>query len=576
MTRCTRSLAVPFLTLLTTILAACAPAASPPAPGSRGPEPQAGAPSRTLAVAIRVEPPTVATRPLQTAGIGLYLPSRMFNATIGLLDKDGRSLPYVVEALPQLNSESWRLFPDGRMETTYRLKPNVTWHDGTPLSPEDFVFVWRVYSRRDLGHAGAAPFRFIEEVAARDPRTLVIRWRQPYPDVAFTGGLNLDFPLLPRHILADSFLPDQLDQFTAHPFWTREYVGLGPYRMSQWEPGAFIEGVAFDGHVLGRAKIAKVRLDFASDPRTVLARILAGEVQLTDGTSAGLAEVAVLKQDWIAQGKGETIVHPNQWRAAHFQNRPELARPQALLNRTVRKALAHALDRSTLNEALYYGLGIVTDSVIAPSSIWGPAAERGAVKYPYDLRRTEELMQRAGFQKGPDGTYTSSSEGRLSWVTQTNSGEDNESEMSVLASSWRQAGFDVREGVLSRAEASDPEKRSTFPATFSNSQNCCASALLGFISANIGTAETHWSGSNRSGWSNPEYDRLADAFSQALEPREREQQVTTMVQLLTDDMQSISLMIRGQPWVYVSELKGIALVPPEGNMSWNLHEWELR
>lgn len=566
--------ALPLFAVLSTVLASCAPAAAPSA-GSRTDQPEVRATSRTITVAIRTEPPSVATRPLQTAGIGLYLPSRMFNANMAFLDNNGKVQPYLAVELPRLNTESWQLFPDGRMETTYRLKAN-TWHDRTAFSANDFVFAWRVYSTPALGHARAAPFREIEDVLAPDSSTVLVRWRQPYPDVSFTGGLNVEFPPLPRHILEESFQVDQLEGFANHPFWTRDFVGLGPYRMSQWEPGAFIEAAAFDGHVLGRPRIERVKLDFASDPRTALARILAGDVQMTDGTSAGLAEVDVLKRDWIAQGKGDVIIHPNQWRAAHFQGRPDIATPKALLNRTVRKALAHAVDQVLLNDSLYFGLAMPADSPVPPSSIWGPAADRGAVKYPYDPRRTEELMHQAGFQKGADGVYASPTEGRLAWVTQTNAGQDNESEMSVLASGWRQAGFEVQESVLSVTEARDPEKRSTFPATFSNSQNCCGSALQGFTTANISTAETRWTGNNRSGWSNLEYDRLADAFSRTLQFNEQEQQVSQMVRLLSDDMQSISLLIRGQPWIYVAGLRGITLAPPEGNMSWNIHEWELR
>jgi ABC-type transport system substrate-binding protein len=308
----------------------------------------------------------------------------------------------------------------------------------------------------------------------------------------------------------------------------------------------------------------------------VLTRILAGDVQLTDGTSIGLPEVDVLKREWVAQGKGDVLIHPNQWRAVNFQQRPDFVSPRALRNPTIRKAIASAVDKVALNEALYYGLGVPTDSLIAPNSIWGRAAEQGAVKYPYDLQRTEQLMAQAGYQKGSDGVYTSPSEGRLAWTTQTNAGSDNESEMSVLASGWRQAGFDVQESFLSASEARNPEKRSTFAATFTNSQNCCGSALLGFTTANIGTAETRWAGANRSGWANAEYDRLIDTFSRALQVDEQRRLVSQMVHLLTDDVQSVSLLIRGQPWAYVAQLKGITLVPPEGNMSWNMYEWELQ
>ncbi|HZT08120.1 MAG TPA: ABC transporter substrate-binding protein [Chloroflexota bacterium] len=558
------------------VLVACAPSTAPGTSGSGASQPPAAPSGRTLVVAIRVEPPTITTRPLQTAGIGLYLPSRMFNASIGLLDGDGKVRPYLVDALPQLNSDNWQLSPDGTMTTTYRFKPNVVWQDGAALDADDFVFAWNVYSTKEFGQSGASPFRSIRDVVAQDSRTLVIHWKEPYPDVSFTDGLNTEFPPLPRHILEDSFRSGAMDAFVADPFWTREYVGLGPYRLTQWEPGAYIEAEAFDRHILGKPKIGKIRLDFSSDERAVLSRILAGEVLMTDGTSMGLPEVQVLKQDWIPQGKGNVVIHPNQWRAVHFQNRADIAQPQALLNRTVRKALAHTVDKNALNDALYYGLATPTDSLVAPQSIWGPAAEKGAVKYPYDLKQTDQLMQQAGFRKGPDGVYASPTDGRLSWLTETNAGSDNESEMSILAAGWRQAGFDVQENVLSASEARNPEKRATFPATFSNSQNCCGSALLGFTSANIGTQDTRWAGANRSGWSNADFDRLASAFAQTLDFQEREAQVTSMVHVMTDDMQSISLLIRGQPWVYVSELKGIAIAPPEGNISWNIHEWELR
>jgi ABC-type transport system substrate-binding protein len=41
------------------------------------------------------------------------------------------------------------------METRYRLRPGLTWHDRTPLSSEDFVFAWRVYATPALGRPGS-------------------------------------------------------------------------------------------------------------------------------------------------------------------------------------------------------------------------------------------------------------------------------------------------------------------------------------------------------------------------------------------------------------------------------------
>jgi ABC-type transport system substrate-binding protein len=209
-------------------------------------------------------------------------------------------------------------------------------------------------------------------------------------------------------------------------------------------------------------------------------------------------------------------------------------------------------------------------------SVWGEAAQRGAVAYPYDLRRSEQLMADAGFSRGADGLYGSPGGGRLTFEVKTNAASDNESEVSILASSWRQGGFDSHEAVLPAAQAQNPELRATFSGVFTNSQNCCESALLGLTTAAIPTADNRWTGGNRSGWSNAEFDRLVAVFSQTLDRAQRDAQMTQMTQILTNDVQSISLFIRAQPWVYVAELHGLSIAPPEGNMSWNMHQWELR
>ena len=40
----------------------------------------------------------------------------------------------------------------------------MTWHDGAPLTAEDFAFAWRVYRDPDFGYADSAPLAQIEEV----------------------------------------------------------------------------------------------------------------------------------------------------------------------------------------------------------------------------------------------------------------------------------------------------------------------------------------------------------------------------------------------------------------------------
>ena len=68
------------------------------------------------------------------------------------------------------------------------------------------------------------------------------------------------FGALPRHILEQPYLQGNFEAFANHPFWTDEYVGLGPYRLDHWERGQEIGAIAFDQFVLGRPKIDRLRI----------------------------------------------------------------------------------------------------------------------------------------------------------------------------------------------------------------------------------------------------------------------------------------------------------------------------
>ena len=118
---------------------------------------------------------------------------------LSYVDEKGRPVPHLVEALPQLGTDSWKLLPDGRMETTYRLKPNVSWHDGQPLTADDFVFAWRVYTTPGVSEPAEMPWPAIDEVRAPDPRTLVIAWNRHYADADTLTLRSREFPPLPRH-----------------------------------------------------------------------------------------------------------------------------------------------------------------------------------------------------------------------------------------------------------------------------------------------------------------------------------------------------------------------------------------
>src|SRR5436190_14452961 len=143
---------VPLVSLV--LLAACAPAPSSQGGGSVGQAPdQAAAPriNRTLVMAGRSETPSVSSRPLRVFGLTSTTVSRLFNAGFALRDGDGNFHPYLAESLPQLNTETWRVSPDAKMETTYRLKQGLVWQDGAPVTADDWGFAYAVFAHPGVG-----------------------------------------------------------------------------------------------------------------------------------------------------------------------------------------------------------------------------------------------------------------------------------------------------------------------------------------------------------------------------------------------------------------------------------------
>src|SRR5262245_28657748 len=132
------------LILFVGLIAACGtPAGSNPrSSGETSTQPQPVIESKPIRWADRTAPMDLADK--TPAGGMSDRTKRLFNAFLVLTDDQGAAHPYLAESLPQLNTPTWSVSADGRMQAIYRLRPNLTWHDGQPLTADDFLFAYQV------------------------------------------------------------------------------------------------------------------------------------------------------------------------------------------------------------------------------------------------------------------------------------------------------------------------------------------------------------------------------------------------------------------------------------------------
>ncbi len=570
--------------VLVLIAGACAPASAPTAssggPGAAVQQAPASPSGRTLVIIARSEMPSLASKPLQSFGFASGSGVRFFNAGLALKDDRGDARPYLADELPRLNSESWQVFQDGRMETQYHMRPNLVWHDGKPFSAEDFVFSWRLYSTPELGQAASQPISLMDEVTAPDPQTLVIRWKALYADAGVLEASGVSntpsFPPLPRHILEEPFRQANWDTFVALPFWSTEFVGLGPFKLDRWESGSFLEATAFDGHALGRPKIERIRLLFIPDFNTTFANMMAGEAHVTVDDSLAFQQAMILRREWGARNAGTVLLYPQYWRWTMIQQRPEYASPRALTDVRVRRALAYAVDKAALNEALFENEGIFGETAVPPSAPAFKEVDAAAVRYPYDLRRSEQVMSEGGYVRGADGVWLSPGGERLAPELTVLTSPQNETEMTLMANDWRKAGFDIKETVWPAALSRDAQLRNTHPGLSNTGGPSGEATVAQHNSAELPRPENRWTGVNRGGWTNARFDELAATFNATLDRPERARLLAEMVHILSDDVGVISLYFNLNVTAFVSGLVGPKIAVPESDIAWNVYEWELR
>ncbi|HEY3117837.1 MAG TPA: ABC transporter substrate-binding protein, partial [Chloroflexota bacterium] len=542
------------------VIAACTPGGA----ANQGAAKSAPAvPNRVLSIAVRTEGESLAAKALSNAGINI-IPSTPFNA--GLVYHDAADVPHaeLASELPQLNSDTWRVLPDGRMETTYRLKPNLAWHDGQPLTAEDFGFAFRVYSTPALGTAASStPINQIEQVVAVDVGTILMRWKSAFADA---GDLQAGkFQALPRHLLEEPFANLAPDAFAAHPFWTAQYVGLGPYRVTRWDRGVFLEAEAFDRFVRGRPRIDRIKVMAIPDPNVVLTNLLAGDVQATDSAALSFEQGWTLKKEWESQAAGTVEFNRGSIRRQENQFHPERANPAAILDIRVRRALAHTMDKQSISDALFQGLDAHADTLPNPALDYYSEIDRSLTKYPFDPTRSEQLMREAGYSRGTDGFFQSSTEGKLNFETEILSGSENEAVMSIMASTWRKAGFEITETVLPAAMVSDRELRAHFRTMFTSDTG----DLPALGTAGIPTPGNRWTGSNRGSWSNPTYDGIVARWEGNLDRAERNGLMVDLARIYSEDLPSTPIYYRVTATPHHACLTG----PSDGVADLHLWQW---
>ncbi len=543
------------------LLSACQPSSSPGTPAAAGQVPS-GAP-KVLTVPVLREFASSFNDTLsmgETAGGVALLKTIPQNF---LVVQNDRFVWVPQLAVEQISSDrgTWRINPDTTMDTTWKIHPNVKWHDGAPFTSADLVFAFTAYKESGIPTRIASQLRLMQSVAAPDPLTLTIHWTNPYAFADQALGLEP----MPKHLLEEAWLNDKAD-LLSNSALRAGFVGLGPYQLTNWEQGSHFEFARFDDYFLGRPPLDKVIVRIIPDINAVVANILSGSIDAVMDLEVSNESAVELQRRWEGTGNQVQFVSQGSVLWENIQHRPEFARPpNGLTNQTVRQAFYQALDRQAIVDVNTGGLGTVADSWIAPGDEIRPQVESWIPRYPYDPARAQQVLAQVGWVRGPDGILVDQATGERFAIEVW---DDADGPLAnIIAAQWKEIGADATPYTMPPQVRSNVEFRVKFPGVVRMGSPLQAVLTQLWNSRYNASAETGWIG-NRSGYSNPKLDALSDRFAVTIAPAEV---LALHREYLTEAMTAIPLMplywgVR--PLLTLKEVKGI-----RGSGGWNLFEW---
>lgn len=569
------SLARPVLVLsVLAVLAGCAAPASAPGTGVSTGGPEKPTAVKRLVMGLFSDPEgmhKLLTNPSGTGRVpGLNEVQDLLHAGAAYLDEQDVLQPRLAEAVPSAENGLWKVLPDGRMETTWHLKPNILWHDGTPLSAEDFAFAVKVNANKEIGMVNPDALAMIESVETPDPRTIVVRWREPYieADYLFTRAFSMP---LPRHLLEQPFGQDKIS-FFSHPYWRDAYVGVGPYRLREWVLGSHLVMVANDAYLLGRSRIDEIEVRFITDINTMFANLLSGAIAAPiDSGGLGIEQVVQIRDmtDQIRVALGDRLGAPQVINIQFINTNPAI-----LGNVEFRRALLHAMDRQELNDTINYSLGAVAHSWLQPDHPYYGAVANRIVRYAHDPRRAMEIIQGLGYTRGQDGLLRDAA-GQIIHIEYRTTEQIiiNRRALYPIAEYWKRVGIDVEPVVVPNQLIPDREYRTQYPAfeMLASGPGVTASAVRQWHSASIALPENRFTGTNRGRYGNPDLDSVIERYVVTIPIGERLRLLGDLIQHQTDQVSLMTTFYQARASVLGSvRLKGVTSV----NV-WNAHLWDL-
>lgn len=445
--------------------------------------------------------------------------------------------------------ESWQVSKDSKT-ITFKLKPDLKWADGKPLTSADVLFTWKAVIDPKLASPYASDFQLVKKAEAPSPLIFRVTYDQAYaPALDSWAGLQI----LPEHLLKGQDL--HTTSFARNP------VGSSYYKLDSWAHGENIKLSRNPSSVLGQAKIDKLVTRMIPDNSAQFLELMADNID-----SMGLDPI---KFSRIIPARPEL-----QKKLALYK---ELGNSYTYLGFNlkhkpfddirVRKAINYAIDKQEIIDGVYLGLGINIASPYKPGTRWSNPELQ---PYPYDANKARTLLKEAGFID-TDGDGILEKDGKpFAFEIITNQNKEREKSAVLIQRRLKDVGIDVKIRAIEWA---------SFISRFIKTGDFDV-VVLGWGLGLDPDQFNIWHSSQQApgqfnfiGYNNPEVDKLLEQGRLELDADKRMKIYHEFAKVLLEDCPIVYLSAGYGLTAIHKRVKGIDNPAPPAGVGWNSYDW---
>lgn len=455
----------------------------------------------------------------------------------------------------------------GGMKIEYEIREEAKWDNGDPVTANDYVFTLKAILNPQTNclHLKSM-FDWVGdvEIDPSNPRKYTVYSRKKYFKIEEFAGYviipeyNYDPKKLMRKFsLRELYDPEKREalkldadinafasEFNSEKFQRdpKFITGLGPYKLESWTTGQEIVltrkenwwGDQFRDERHFWAYPKKIKFKIINDQNTALTTLKDDGLDIFYGMPA--KEFMDLDQNREFKNKFRTDKKDILAYTFLYFN----LRNKKFQDFNVRKAIAHAINRKKINDAINNGENILTESFIHPSQ---KTYDKTLKPYEFDLKLANQLLDQAGWiDTDGDGIRDKEIDGQRIPLTvnfKYNAGNEQRKNTALII----QEDF-VKIGISMQIEA---KEWSVFIQELGKHQ--FEMTYAGFaVPPRIGDPRQTWhtenavpGGDNNSGWGGPESDKLIEDIGKELDPDLRRQMYMSLQKMIHEDLPVVFL-----------------------------------